>query len=150
MAQYTDNLYNKRTAEDTDTSGNHTLATTGAWTDVDATNASVAITPELAGDFNAFCTFSIQIVSSNATNNADLMFRLTDSTETSNPVSVRVVSGVNATTFVIPVTLVHQFDDWSAAAKTVKLQYFATTLTAVTITLLANTTVPVYLKAEKT
>jgi hypothetical protein len=143
-------LYNKQTVEDSDATGNYTLSTTGAWTDVDATNASIGITPELVGDFNAFFMFTVQSVTSNATNEVDVRFRLTDgsSTSTFTP-RIKLVTGVTGTTNVIPVTIVGQFNDWSASAKTVKLQYFLSTLTATTLTLYANSNDPISMKVEK-
>lgn len=150
LAQYTDNLYNKTTAEDSDTSGDHTLSTTAAWTDVDATNAAISITPQLAGDFKVVFQFGIENITSNATNELHIKFRLTDGSETSTAIPlVRLVTGVSGTNTTIPVTLIHQFDDWSASAKTVKLQYFLTTLTATVVKCLASTSFPVAMQAEK-
>jgi hypothetical protein len=150
VAQYTNSLYDKITAKDTYTGGDFTISTTGAWTDVDATNASVAITPELAGDFKALFQFSISAVTTNATNEVDVRFRLTDGTDVSDALPrIKQITGATSMTSVIPVTLAYQFDDWSAAEKTVKLQYFITTLTAVTLKVLANTNDPIAMQVEK-
>src|SRR3990167_8084467 len=98
LAQYTNNLYDKLTATDTYTGGDFTLTTTGAWTDVDATNASIAFTPEIAGDFRVTFQFSFESVSSNATNETDIRFRLTDSTTNSDALSrIKLVTGVSGT-----------------------------------------------------
>lgn len=145
------NLFDKQTEEDSYTGGDYTIATTGAWTDVDATNASITLTPEyLAGDFKVTFQFNVSSVTSNATNETDLRLRLTDGTETSTAVAnVKLVTGVTSTTNIIPVTLVHDFDAWSVAAKTVKLQYYIATSTATTIKILANSTHPLAMRAEK-
>jgi hypothetical protein len=144
------NLYNKQTAERIYTGGDVTISTTGAWTDVDTSNASIPITPDtLSGDFKASCHFSMKAVSSNATNQARVRFRLTDSTESSNPVEIDFVTGVSGTTDTTPIFLAHQFDDWAVSAQTVKLQYFIVTSTAMTITVLANTNCPIAMQVEK-
>ena len=149
-AQYTNNLYDKLTASDTDVAGNHTLSTTGAWTTVDLTNTSIAITPELVGDFRATFQFSVQSVSSNATNETDIRFRITDGTTSSDALPrIKLITGVSGTTNTIPVHLSYVFDAWTAAAKTVYLQYFLTTTTASAITLLAISNDPVCMKIEK-
>jgi len=147
----TSDLYDKLTAQATYTGGNITIATTAAWTDVDASNARVQITPDyLTGDFKVVCQFNVSVVTTNATNEADLRFRLTDSTTNSNAIAnVHLVTGVNATTTVVPVTLVHEFDSWSTAIKTVKLQYFINTTTATTILVRANTNSPIAFQVEK-
>ena len=58
LGQYTKNLYDKLTAVDSYTAADITISTTGAWTPVDGTNAALAITPELAGDFFVIFSFS--------------------------------------------------------------------------------------------
>lgn len=149
-AQYVFNLYDKNTSVDSYTGGNFTLSTTGAWTDVDATNVSVANTPEVSGDFKTTFSFSLQSVTSNATNEVDIRFRLTDgSTQSTQLPRVKHVTGVTGTTNTVPVVLSYTFDAWSAALKTVKLQYFLSTLTATTLTLLANSNDPVMMEVEK-
>lgn len=149
-AQYTNNLYDKRTAVDSDAAGSHLITTTGAWTDLDATNSSISITPELAGDFKVTCQFCVEFTSTNATNEADVAWRLTDGSETSTAIGrTRMISGVSASLVIFPVTLMHQFDSWSAAAKTVKLQYFITTRTAMTINIYATSSQPIAFQVEK-
>lgn len=144
-------LYNKLTAKDTYAGGDITISTTGAWTDVDTSNASIAITPDyLAGDFKATFQFNVSAVTSNATNAVLVYFRLTDGSDDSDAkATVRLVTGVTATTHVVPVTLSYQFDDWAAAAQTVKLQYYITTLTANTLKVLASTDSPIAMQVEK-
>ena len=144
-------LFDKQTAVDSYTGGDITIAATGAWTDVDATNASLAITPVmLAGDFAVTFQFMLSLLSSNATNEAHVRFRLTDSSENSTAVqTVREVSGVTGTRLVVPITLRHVFDAWSVAAKTVKLQYFIVTTTAMTILVNANSNEPIAMQVEK-
>jgi len=73
--QFTMDLYQPTTADDSFTGGDITLSTTGAWTNVDTTNAAIALTPELAGDFRFVFQFSVQSVSSNATNETDTQRR---------------------------------------------------------------------------
>lgn len=149
-AQYTNNLYDKLTATDTYTGGNLTLSTTGAWTTVDLTNVAIAITPELQGDFQAIFQFSVQSVTSNSTNETDIRFRLTDGTTSSDFLPrIKLVTGVSGSTNTIPVSLHYVFDSWTAAAKSVYLQYFLSTTTATAITLLAVTNDPVCMKICK-
>lgn len=136
----TNDLYNKQSASDTYTGGDLTISTTGAWTDPDATNLSLTFTPEyLAGDFAVHCQFSLECVTTNATNEIDIRFRLTDGSTNSNPVHLHMVTGVNATNFTIPVHLMHEFASLAASSQTVKLQYYIATQTATTVKILANT-----------
>ena len=148
--QYTSDLYDKTTASDTYTGGNLTLSTTGAWTDVDATNAAISATPELAGDFRATFQFSLQSVTSNSTNEMDIRFRLTDGTTNSDALPrLKLITGVSGTTNTHPFNLSYVFDSWSAAVKTVKLQYYLKTTTASTITCHAVSDDPICMKIEK-
>src|SRR3990167_3341465 len=127
------NLYDKQTTVDSDTTGNHTIATTAAWTDVDATNAAITFIPDhLTGDFRVTFQFNVESVTSNATNETDVRFRLTDSTTNSTAIAnVHFVTGVTATTSTIPVTLCHEFDNLTGdVSATIKLQYYITTSTA--------------------
>jgi len=138
-AQYTMNLYDKTTASDTYTGGDITISTTGAWTDVDTTNAALSITPELAGDFAFNFQFNVESVTSNATNETDIRFRLTDGATNSDATPrIKLVTGVTANNNTCPVTLYHVFDSLAASAQTVKLQYYITTSTNTTIKVLAN------------
>lgn len=150
LAQYTNNLYDKITATDTYTVGNITISTTAAWTDVDTTNAAIAFTPEIAGDFRVTFQFTVDIVSSNATNEADVRFRLTDGTTNSDfTPRIRLVSINNAQRVDTPVSLSYVFDSLAAAAQTVKLQYYITTSTNMTIIVMANTNDALCMKSEK-
>lgn len=152
VARFTaSNLYNKLTAKDTYTGGNIAISSTGAWTDVDTSNAAIAITPDyLAGDFKATFQFNVSIVTTNATNEADIRFRLSDGSTTSDAIAkVRAVTGVTATTSETPVSISHEFEDWAASAQSVKLQYFIVTSTATTINVLANSNSPIAMQVEK-
>lgn len=150
VKQYTDDLYNKTNAEDSYTGGDVTISTTGAWTDVDTTNAAISITPELAGDFRVVFQFNVESVTSNATNATNVKFRLTDGSENSTAIAkFHRVTGVNGTTDTMQVTLEHSFMSWSAALKTVKLQYYITTSTNTTIKVLADSSHPITMFAEK-
>ena len=146
------NLFDKQTGTDSYTGGDFTITTTAAWTDLDATNASITFTPDLlAGDFKCVFQFNVECVTTNATNEANLAFRLTDGTTNSIGIaSIHFVTGVTATTFQVPVTLIYTFDALSAAAKTVKLQYYITTRTSTTIKVLANASEPIHMEVEKT
>jgi hypothetical protein len=147
----THSLYDKQTVLDSYTGGDFTISTTGAWTDIDASNASIAVTPEIyAGDFKVSFDFHVSMVTTNATNLCLVQFRLTDGSENSTFIAkVHRVTGVTATTEVFPIHLAHEFDAWSVAAKTVKLQYYITTLTATTLKVLSNSNAPIYMQAEK-
>lgn len=149
-ANLTNGLYDRLYSTDSYTGGDYTISTTGAWTDLDATNASVAITPELAGDFKFTFQFTVESVTSNATNEIDVRFRLTDgSTNSTATPRIKQVTGVTSTTFVTPVTLVHTFDAMAASAQTVKVQYYITTSTATTLKVYANSNDPIFMIGEK-
>lgn len=146
------NLFDKQTGVASYTGGDITISgTTGAWTDVDASNAKITFTPDLlAGDFGVCFQFSINVLTSNATNEAHVRFRLTDGSSTSTRIAqYRAVSGVNASRDVVPITLYHQFDSLAASAQTIKLQFFTVTATAVTILVEANSNSPIVATVEK-
>ena len=144
-------LYDVTTAVDSYTGGDFTITTAGAWTDLDLTNASIAVTPEIAGDFRVTFQFAVECVSSNATNEADVRFRLTDGTTASTfTPRVKLVTGASGTTTVVPVSLSYVYDAWTAAAKTVRVQYYITTRTAMAIKVYANTNDPLTMDVEKT
>jgi len=147
----THDLFDKQTASDTYTGGDITIATVGAWTDVNATDASITFTPDLlAGDFNACFMFNVEVVTTNATNEANVWFRITDSTTSSDQIAkLHLVTGVITTTNTVPVMIFHPFDSLSALAKTIKLQYYINTTTATTIKVLANSNSPIVMKIEK-
>jgi len=146
----TNNLYNKQSAVDTYTGGSLTISTASAWTDPDATNLALVFTPEyLAGDFLVHCQFSLECVSTNATNEIDIAFRLTDGSTNSNPVHVHMVTGVTATNFTVPVHLTHEFASLAASEQTIKLQYYITTQTATTVKILAVAATPFQIYAAK-
>ncbi len=139
VASTTSNLYNKQTATHTFTGGDFTITSTN-WADVDATNMAVSITPEMQGDFKCTAQFNLQIVSTSATNQARVRFRLSNGTESSDYVpEINIVTGVTGSTTTIPVSLSHLFEDLVAdAASKIKLQVLVVTRTNMTITLLAN------------
>lgn len=145
------NLYDKQTEVQTYTGGDKTITTTGSWIDLDATNAKVTFTPDyLAGDFKVIAQFMASCVTTNGTNEIEVRFRLTDSSENSSAVAtVHMVTGVTATTYVIPITLMHEFDNLAVSAQTVKIQYFIVTKTATSLKVLANTNEPLNLQVEK-
>ena len=148
--QYTADLYNKTNAVDSYTGGDVTISTTGAFTDVDTTNAAISITPELAGDFRVVFQFNVESVTSNATNATNVKFRLTDGSENSTAIAkFHRVTGTTSTTDTMQITLEHTFESWSAALKTVKLQYYITTTTNTTIKVLADTSHPIVMFCEK-
>lgn len=146
------NLYDKQSGVNSYTGGDITIASTGAWTDVDTSNAQITFTPDLlTGDFSCIAQFSLNVVTTNATNQAVVRFRLTDgSTNSTRIANVNLVSGVNATTTVVPITLYHQFNNLTGnASQTIKLQYFIATTTATTIVVEANTNSPLVMNVEK-
>lgn len=144
-------LFQKQNAIASYTGGNITLSTTGAWTDVDASNAKITFTPSyIAGDFLARFQFTIDALSSNATNEVEVRFRLTDGSTTSTAIpAVRIVSGVNASRYDIPVNVSHVFTSLAASAQTIKLQYFLVTLSNTTLLALANSNSPIVGSVEK-
>lgn len=145
-------LFDKQSGESSYTGGDITISgTVGAWTDVDASNAKITFTPDLlAGDFGVCFQFSLNVVTSNATNEAHVRFRLTDGSTTSTRIAqYRSVSGVSGSRDVIPITLYHQFNSLAASAQTIKLQFFVVTTTATTIIVEANTNSPLVATVEK-
>lgn len=147
---YTNNLYDKLTVNNSVTLGNYTVATVGSWTQVDAANAKIDVTPERVGDFAVRFAFVVEIESSGASNNGTISFRLNDGSEVSTfQPQVKVVSGVAGSIYQVPVEFTHEFSDWAASAQSVILEYFITTATNVTIKVLANSTNPLVAHAEK-
>lgn len=145
-------LFNKQISDDTYTGGDIAIAVTGAWTDVDTANAKISFTPDLlSGHFCVNAQFAVKILTSNAVNEADVSFRITDGSTTSLYVAnVKLKSGVSGSEHVVPVSISHQFASLTGAAPvTVTLQYLITTLTAATVEVLANTTSPIALQEEK-
>jgi|SRR6185503_2373925 len=144
-------LFQKQRAEASYTGGDITIAATGAWTDVDASNAKITFTPSyLAGDFRVGFQFSLNILTSNATNEAHVRFRLTDGSTTSTRIAqCRFVSGVSGTRNVLPINLYHHYTSLAASAQTIKLQYFLVTSTATTVIVEANTNSPLVATTEK-
>lgn len=147
----TSTLYNKITSKAKYTGGNIVIAAVGAWTDVDAANTIIQMTPEyLTGHFKATFQFNLMSLTSNAVNETEVRFRLNDGVLPSDAIAnIRWVTGVNATRDVVPVTLEYQFSNWNVALHTVGLQYFIVTSTATVITVLANTNSPVAMQVEK-
>lgn len=144
-------LFQKQRSESSYTGGDITIATTGAWTDVDASNAKITFTPSyIAGDFRLGFQFSLNVLTSNATNEAHVRFRLTDGSTTSTRIAqTRLISGVSGSRTVIPISLYHHFTSLAATAQTIKLQYFIVTTTATTIIVEANTNSPLVATTEK-
>jgi len=129
----TNALFDKQKAEDTYTSDISVGTSTDvAFVDVDATNASITFTPELAGEYLVqfqFCEF-IEATTGNAPT-CTTLWQLTDGTNDSNPMQTSAILpaiGGAETTSVIPVTLSHIFN-FTASAKTVKLQKRVTAAT---------------------
>jgi len=144
-------LFDKQTIVDTYTGGDITIAATGAWTDVDATNAAIAFTPVLlAADFRIHFQFNVESVTSNSANETDVRFRLTDSSTNSDALArIKLITGVTTTTNTVPINLSYTFDALASSAQTVKLQYFITTSTASVIKVLANSNDPISMESEK-
>lgn len=147
VSNRTNSLYNKQSGSDTDVSDT-TIATVGAWTDVDATDASITFTPELAGKFWLTCTLHLRHIPSNATNVVDVLFRLTDGTTNSNAIRFFAEDMPNGKAQYNPLSLFYDFD-FTAVSKTVKLQYYITTSTANAIVVAASATAPTYFHYQK-
>lgn len=146
------NLYDKQTVNDSYTGGDITIGAVGAWTDVDATNAAITITPDhLTGDFKVTFQFNVESVTSNATNETDVRFRLTDGTTASTFMAkMHLVTGVTTTTNTESKSISHTYNNLTGdTASTVRLQYYITTTTASVIKVLADTSFPIYIEAEK-
>ncbi len=141
IANRTNTLYQKQNSTDSDV-GDTSLTVATTWTDVDAADSSIAITPEAIGDFLFLCSFSVEIIASAASANSEVYFRLTDGTTHSVPVQVQMITGANGNasdTMTVPVTLFHRLSNLAVSAQTLKLQYFRNVHTNITtVSVIAN------------
>lgn len=137
VAARTNNLFNKQYATDYYNGGDISIGTaaTVAWAAVDAVNASIAITPEVIGQYRAVFTFNHRVTSSDTTLMvADIGFRITDGTTASyaiNSGGTTAATGAGAAVLIHPVTITCVFDWATTTAKTVTLQYYNRSCTAV-------------------
>lgn len=132
-ANLTNKIYNKQIASDTYTSdislGTSTDASFG---DVDATNAALVFTPEIAGYYEVTFNFCVEMIPTSG-NQIDIAqyFRLTDSASSPNLSSPLVLSfdpKANDANAIIPVSISHIFN-FTAAEQTIKLQNRVVTAT---------------------
>lgn len=134
VQKYTNTLYNKQSGDDTDT-GETTLSVATTWTDVDATDASITFTPEIAGNFKVAASCNVEIIADGVGGAiSDLYFRLSDGTNHGVPVrahwKLATASATDAIVFSVKPEIL--FSNATVASKTVKLQYYRNTHTNIT------------------
>jgi hypothetical protein len=156
-ANMTNTLFDKQTAVDYYNGGNISIGTaaTVAWAAVDAVNAAVSITPEVAGKFKATFNFTHRAASTATTEfELDIGFRITDGTDASyatNSGGYMAATAANSGEFIHPVCITHIFTWTTTTAKTVTLQYYNRTCTDVdsNVVSAAAATGEIYMTIEK-
>jgi len=133
----TSTLWDKQFVEDEYDGGDISIGTSAdaGWANVDGTNISVAITPEMAGKYKATFTFTHEATSTATTLMAvEVGFRITDGTDASQPMNsgaTLAATGSGSSVFQHPITIVYVFDFTTTTAKTITLQKWVRTATAV-------------------
>jgi len=133
----TNTLFDKQSAVDYYNGGSISIGTVAdaGWISVDAVNAAVSITPEIAGKYRAVFYFNHRATSTATTEfSVETGFRLTDGTDASYAVNSggkmpATVAGSGI--FIHPVFLTHIFTWTTTTAKTISLQKYNRTCTAV-------------------
>lgn len=136
IATRTWTLFNKQYATKTYNGGNITLglAADAGWQTADAVNAATTFTPETAGQYKVTFEFTHKMVSTATTEcTIDVSFRITDTTTASHVVNskIRIPATAGGSGEILHPVTVSVIFDWTAAAKTVLLQKYVRTLTAV-------------------
>jgi hypothetical protein len=136
-ANLTNNLFDKQYVETEYTGGDIAIGTSAdvGYAAVDAVNAVVTITPEVIGKYRAVFTFTHTATSTATTEmDVDVTFRITDGTTASATInSGGYVAATAASSGVIrnPVTITKVFDFTTTSSKTITLQKYVRTATAV-------------------
>lgn len=153
----TSTLWDKQYVDDYYDSGDITIGTSAdvAYAAVDAVNAIITITPEMAGKYKATFYFTHEATSSATSLMAvDVSFRITDGTTASQPINsggTLAAPGSGSSVLQNAVTLVHVFNFTSLTAKTITLQKFVRTASNVSTNLVnaSSTTGGIYMVVEK-
>jgi len=149
-------LFNKQTAADTyATDIALGVAADAGFVDVDAVNAALVFTPELAGEYKLTFQFSEFVQSTVGTAiDVETYFQLTDGTVDSNPVETGIKMALMAadqTHLIQQVTVGHIFTLAAGAPVTISLQKYVITATNVGVHTLRGSAdiYELYMTAEK-
>ena len=157
VAQYTNNLFDKQYAEDFYNGGDISIgvAADAAYAAVDAVNAAIAFTPEKAGRYRADFYF-VHRATSTATTlmDIDVSFRITDGTNASYAVNSgarMAAAGAGSEIIIHPIYISMTFNWATTAARTITLQKFVRTATAVSANVVnaAAATGEIWMSVEK-
>ena len=143
VAQYTNNLFDKQYGEDFYNGGDIAIgvAVDVAYAAVDAVNAAIAFTPEKAGRYRCDFYF-VHRATSTATTlmDIDVSFRVTDGTTASYAVNSGArlaAAGAGSEIIIHPIYLSYTFNWATTVARTITLQKFVRTATAVSANVVA-------------
>jgi len=136
VATRTWTLFNKQYATKTYNGGNINLllVADAGWQTVDAVNAATTFTPETAGQYKVTFEFTHKMVSTATTEcTIDVSFRITDTATAGHVVNskIRIPQTAGGSGEILHPVSVSAVFDWTAAAKTVLLQKYNRTVTAV-------------------
>jgi len=156
-ANMTATLFNKQYATDYYNGGNITIGTSAdsAWAAVDAVNASLSFKPEMIGQYRVTCYFTHRATSTATTEfEIDTGFRLTDGTDASYAVNSGGYMPATAAAsgeFFHPCFITFVFDWSTTTTKTITLQKYNRTCTAVSANVVsaAAATGEFYIVCEK-
>jgi hypothetical protein len=135
-ASLTNTLFDKQYVESTYNGGDISIGTSAdvSWTAVDGVNAVVSITPEIIGTYRATFVFTHRATSTATTEmEADVGFRITDGTTASavvNSGGYVPATAANSGELSNVITISKVFNFTTASSKTVTLQKFVRTATA--------------------
>lgn len=156
-ASLTNTLFNKQYTTDFYQGGDISIGTTAdaAYAAVDAVNAAISFTPEIAGQYKATFTFT-HVSQSTATTEfqCETTFRITDGTDASYSVFSGGKLPATASTsgrMCYPITITHIFNWTTVTTKTVTLQKYNRTMTSVNSNVVSATaaTGEIYMTVEK-
>ena len=135
-ASLTNTLFDKQYVQSSYTGGDISIGTSadGAYAAVDAVNAVISIVPEIIGKYRATFTFTHRATSTATTEmEADVSFRITDGTTASPAVNSGgyiPATAANSGVLTNTVTLSYIFDFTTTSTKTITLQKYVRTATA--------------------
>lgn len=153
----TSTLWDKQVETDNYDGGDISIETStdSGWESVDAVNAAISITPELPGKYKATFVFTHKVTSTATTlMAADTSFRITDSTDasqTQNSGATLAATGSGSSVAQNTVVITHVFNFSTTSAKTITLQKWNRTMTAVSANTVnaSSTTGGLYMIVEK-
>lgn len=136
-ASLANTLFDKQYSTDYYNGGSISIGTAAdaGWANVDAVNAAISITPELAGKYRAIFHFNHRATSTATTEFAiETGFRITDGTDASyaiNSGGKMAATAGGSGLFIHPVAITHVFNWTTTTAKTITLQKYNRTCTDV-------------------